>query len=176
MTTRTPAFSFTELRQGWLDIRLEDGDKVCDFSVAAVFSEPLRDLCDALVDAHDAMNGGVPPYHFEFEWLGEGWMYFWKLRPEGDIINVSASFAGSRVVGDRPSVVWELDTTFDRNAFAREIWSMGGAILSKHGLVGYRQLWGRDFPLAQLLGLREIIEDTPMTGWDSELKALTALA
>lgn len=176
MTTRFPVFTLTELRQGWLDFRLEDGHKTCDFSVASVFSEPLRDLCDALVDAHDAVHGGgVTPFHFEFEWLGEGWLYFWEMKPEGETLNVKATFAGSRVVGDRPATVWELETAYDRSTFAEAVWTLAGSIIREHGLVGYRHLWGRDFPMAQLLSLRQTLDKAPISGWQSELEALAGL-
>lgn len=171
-----PCLHLTDLRPGWIDIRLDYGDQSCDFSVAAVFSEPLRDLCYALEDAQEYMQGKEEgPSHFEFEWLGEGWIYRWDLQPTNGLVHVHTSFAGSRSIGDLPAMVWEVDTCFELGAFARSVWSLASQILSTHGISRYMSLWGRDFPFAQLLSLRKITTGALPANWEEELATLQEL-
>ncbi|WP_018124787.1 hypothetical protein [Desulfovibrio oxyclinae] len=172
----TPKLNLTELRRGWMDLTLVTPDRTCEYSVASVFSEPLKDLCDCLVDAAEySERDGDGPWHFEFEWLGEGWLYAWEVRPEGDLLHVSTNFAGSRVLGDRPSLVWHHQTVLDRTELAQAVWNLGAQILRRHGIVGYRSLWGRDFPLAQLLQLHQSMKGDMMHGWCDEIRLLGSI-
>lgn len=156
-------FSLVKLRKGWIDFHMELGDIGYDLTVASVFSEPLRDLCDCLSDAisdneNHCTNGPRP--HFEFEWLGEGWLYEWSMQlgQEG-LLDISMSFSGNRVVGERKLPVWETEFSMDPKAFASQLWEQSASLLRRKGFITYRSLWGKDFPLAQLLSLRALTEE-----------------
>ena len=105
----------TEARAGWLDARLVDSGSHYDLSVNSNFSEPIKDLFRCLCDAHglDAPPDMERDYrHLEFEWGGEGWLYYWTVipKPDGEL-DLIVAFKGKREVGGVEYPVWKIETT-----------------------------------------------------------------
>ncbi|WP_147820625.1 hypothetical protein [Salidesulfovibrio onnuriiensis] len=154
--------SLEKLSKGWIDFYLKINDEGYDLTVSSMFSEPLRDLCDCLSDAISGNAGewaNGPRPHFEFEWLGEGWLYEWTVRPGDDgLLHAAVKFSGNRVLGERKLPVWDTAFSMDPRELARQLWTQCSALLRSRGFTTYRALWGKDFPLAQLLSLRALTE------------------
>lgn len=159
MTADGAPFSFyiVKLGKGWMDFHLSVDNTIYDLTVASVFSEPVRDLCDCLSDAlsdpsNGCSNGNTP--HFEFEWLGEGWLYEWGATLTArDRLDFSVAFSGNREEGGIKYPVWSVDFQVSPVEFAKQVWQQCGSLLRNTGFTEYRAQWGKDFPLAQLLSL-----------------------
>ncbi len=151
-------FEILKVGSGWLDMRLHVDGTPYDMTVASVFSEPLRDLCDCLYDAVTGTaghwtNGGSP--HFDFEWIGDGWLYEWEVSAlENGRIQMQVAFSGNRVQGEEKLPVWNFNCTVPAQDFADQVWAQCRDMLRTTGFTHYRSQWGSDFPLAQLLTLR----------------------
>lgn len=154
--------SIEKLSKGWIDLYLKTGDEGYDITVASVFSEPLRDLCDCLTDAISDNRGTCsngPRPHFEFEWVGEGWIYEWSVELGDDgQLHARVAFSGNRVVGGGKLPVWNTSFSIAPRDLARQLWGQCSALLRSTGFTTYRAQWGKDFPLAQLLSLRALTE------------------
>ncbi|KAB1438960.1 hypothetical protein [Pseudodesulfovibrio senegalensis] len=151
-------FEILKIAGGWLDMRLHVDGTSYDLTVSSVFSEPLRDLCDCLYDAVTGdtgnwANGDMP--HFVFEWLGEGWLYEWKVSALAeDRIRLEVGFSGNRVKGEAKYPVWNISCEVPAQHVADQVWSQCRETIRTMGFTQYRSQWGSDFPLAQLLALR----------------------
>ena len=100
----------TEVRDGWLESRIVSGDAHYDLSVHSNFSRRVKDLSRCLWDGHglEAPTDREADYrHTEFEWGGEGWVYYWDIVPRpGGQLDVSVEFKGKREVGGVEHPVW----------------------------------------------------------------------
>ncbi|GEM_PF-1100391 len=171
-------FSLRKLSKGWMDFYLRIGDQGYDLTVASIFSEPLRDLCDGISDAisgsEKCTNGSNP--HFEFEWLGEGWLYEWSMTCDDDgLLHATVKFSGNRVVGERKLPIWKTEFSIEPQELARQLWTECSTFLRNTGFTAYRALWGKDFPLAQLLALRSLLDHGPGSPVREELDLLREL-
>lgn len=140
-------------------------DSHYDLSVQANFSEPLKDLCSCLTDAH-GLEGPVDMNenyrHLEFEWVGEGWLYYWIVTPGPDgELRVTVDFKGKREVGGKEYPVWKLDFVTDWETFARQVFTQASEMLWMYGFTGYHDRWGKDFPAANLMRLGHLLHGQP---------------
>lgn len=157
------AFYLTEARAGWLESRIVLNDSHYDLSIHCNFSEPLKDLFQCLCDLHDldAPTNMEQDYrHCEFEWVGEGWLYFWELCPlkEGGLL-VKIEFKGKREVGGKEYPVWKIECLTDWKTLAEQIFIQASELLWMYGFSGYYERWTRDFPAGQMMRLGHLLHD-----------------
>jgi len=158
-------FYLTEIKAGWLEARIVLNGSHHDLSANANFSEPIKDVCRCLADAH-GLEGPVDMdrdyRHLEFEWMGEGWLYYWGVTPQPDgRLRLSVEFKGSREVGGREYPVWKLDIDTDWTTFARQVFTQASELLWHHGFTGYYDRWTKDFPAADLMRLGHLLHGQP---------------
>lgn len=158
-------FYLTEANAGWLESRIVLNDSHYDLSVLANFSEPIKDLCRCLCDAH-GLDGPVDMAsnyrHLEFEWVGEGWLYYWNVTPgPGGELHLSVEFKGKREVGGKEYPVWKLDFTTNWRDFAEQVFTQTSEMLWMYGFTGYHHRWGKDFPAARMMRLGHLLHDQP---------------
>lgn len=149
------------VRDFQMEVQIVKGEVHHDMTVGSVFSEPLRDLLELLGDARLLLDGRDLPKagHFEFEWLGEGLLYCWKAAITDDgQLSFKVSFSGSPILGGKQYQVWEIEFIISWEEFARQLVRQCGGLLRRYGFQGYRQHWGRDFPVAQVLGLADTMQ------------------
>lgn len=154
-------FKLVSLREFQMEIQILQDGAPHDLTVGSVFSEPLRDLLDAMADARTLLDGGKPTNlpHFEFEWLGEGLLYDWKISlTDEKLMRFQISFSGSPVLGGKQYQVWELDFIIPWETFATQLVAQCGGLLQRYGFQCFRRNWGRDFPVAQVLALADAIK------------------
>lgn len=157
----------TEAKAGWLESRVILHGSHYDLSVHSNFSEPLKDLFRCLCDAHglDAPTDMDTDYrHLEFEWVGEGWLYYWNVtpRPNGEL-HVTVEFKGKREVGGKEYPVWKLDITTDWRTFAKQVFTQASEMLWMYGFTGYHDRWTKDFPAAAMMRLGHLLHGQPVS-------------
>lgn len=172
-------FEILDVCNGRIDMRLHVNSTPYDLTVFSTFSEPLRDLCDCL---HDAISGATPHWingehpHFDFEWLGEGWLYEWSMRlQKNGELALHVVFSGNRAAGERKYEVWEITHTISPTELAEQLWEQCSKLIRTMGFGQYRQQWGQDFPLAQLLTLRALKSQGPGAPVGEELDLVRQL-
>lgn len=156
---------FTEVRAGWLEARLVDGDAHYDLSVNSNFSEPLKDLFRCLCDVHglDAPTDMEEDYrHIEFEWGGEGWLYYWSVTPQpGGMLSISVQFKGKREEGGTEHPVWSVTTQTTWGELADQVFNQASELLWMYGFTGYYDNWYKDFPAGTMMRLGHLLHDMP---------------
>lgn len=168
---------------GWADVQLKINDCECVFSPSYV-SEPLVDLVESLLEM---IPGFIPKDELKtdvtFHWDEEPTIVRWNLiRQEGNFIKIKIT------TYDEDFWKVELNELCNFNAFVNEVVRNLEQILSKHGLVGYKETWsGRDFPISGYLKLKHFINDAnknypikTLNGYESsdlrnEISMLTSL-
>ncbi len=155
----------TEARAGWLDARLVDAGSHYDLSVNSNFSEPIKDLFRCLCDAHglDTFPDMEQDYrHLEFEWGGEGWLYYWTVtpRPEGRL-DIVVDFKGKREVGGVEYPVWKIETTTTWRSLADQVFTQASEMLWLYGFTGYYDRWQKDFPAGTMMRLGHLLHGMP---------------
>ena len=161
------AFYLTEAKAGWLEARIVLDGSHYDLSAHCNFSEPIKDLCRCLCDAH-GLEGPVDAKreyrHLEFEWVGEGWLYYWNVTPQpGGLLRVAVDFKGKREVGGKEYPVWNLDFTLPWEVLARQVFAQASEMLWLYGFTGYYDRWTKDFPAAQVMRLGHLLHGQPLT-------------
>ena len=156
-------FYLTEARAGWLDARLIYEGSHYDLSVNSVFSEPLKDLFRCLCDAHEleATPDMEKDYrHLEFEWGGEGWLYYWSVTPKpGGELDISIDFRGKREVGGVEYPVWKIETTTTWRELAEQVFTQASELLWMYGFTGYYNRWQKDFPTGPMMQLGHLLHN-----------------
>ncbi len=158
-------FYLTEIKAGWLESRIVLNGSHYDLNVQSNFSEPLKDLFRSLCDLRglDAPTDMDKDYrHCEFEWVGEGWLYFWILtpKPEGKL-GISIEFKGKREVGGKEYPVWKIDCTLDWQTLAEQVFIQTSEMLWMYGFTGYYDRWTKDFPAGLMMRLGHLLHDQP---------------
>ena len=157
----------TEAKAGWLESRIVQDGSHYDLSVHANFSEPIKDLCRCLTDAH-GLEGPVDMdkdyRHLEFEWVGEGWLYYWNVTPgPSGKLRVVVDFKGKREVGGKEYPVWKIDCETNWETIARQTFTQASELLWMYGFTGYHDRWGKDFPAANLMRLGHLLHGQSAT-------------
>ena len=156
----------TEARAGWLDARLVDSGSHYDLSVNSNFSEPIKDLFRCLCDAHglDAPPDMERDYrHLEFEWGGEGWLYYWTVIPRpGGELDLIVAFKGKREVGGVEYPVWKIETTTTWQELAEQVFTQASEMLWQYGFTGYYERWQKDFPTGPMMRLGHLLHGVPL--------------
>jgi hypothetical protein len=156
-------FYFIDVKSGWLESRISLDGVHYDLSAHCALSEPLKDLFRCLADARglDGPPDMAADYrHLEFEWVGEGWLYYWSLTPGPDHrLDVCVEFKGKREVGGAEYPVWKLDFATDWGTFAGQVFAQALALLRLHGFSGYLDRWTKDFPVGQMMCLGHLLHD-----------------
>jgi len=159
-------FYLTEAKAGWLESRIILNGSHYDLSVNCNFSEPLKDLFRCMCDVKDldAPTNMLTDYrHCEFEWVGEGWLYFWELCPLVDgKLKVMVEFKGKREVGGAEYPVWKIDFTTDWQSLAQQIFTQASEMLWMYGFTGYHDRWTKDFPAGQMMRLGHLLHNQPV--------------
>jgi len=155
----------TEARAGWLEARLVSNDSHFDLSVNSNFSEPIKDLFRCLCDVHglDAPTDMEVDYrHTEFEWGGEGWLYYWGVTPRpGGMLDIVVDFKGKREVGGEEYPVWKIETSTTWKEFARQVFIQASEMLWMYGFTGYYARWQKDFPAGEMMRLGHLLHGLP---------------
>lgn len=155
----------TEARAGWLEARLVSGDSHFDLSVNSNFSEPIKDLFRCLCDVHglDAPTDMETDYrHIEFEWGGEGWLYYWSVIPKpGGELAVTVDFKGKREVGGVEFPVWKIETVTTWRRLAEQVFTQASEMLWMYGFTGYHSRWDKDFPAGDMMRLGHLLHGMP---------------
>ncbi|WP_285907126.1 hypothetical protein [Pseudodesulfovibrio pelocollis] len=153
----------TEVRACWLEARIVLDGEQYDLSTHCALSEPLKDLFRCLCDAHglEGPPDMVADYrHLEFEWVGEGWLYYWALTPGPDgRLEVSVEFKGKREVGGTEYPVWNIRFATDWATLAGQIFAQSAKLLRRYGFAGYLDRWSKDFPAGQMMRLGHLLHD-----------------
>ncbi len=156
----------TEVRAGWIEARLVDGTEHYDLSVHSGFSEPIKDLFRCLCDAHelDAPTDMEADYrHLEFEWGGEGWLYYWSVTPKPDgVLDITVDFKGKREVGGVEYPVWKIETSTTWQALAEQVFTQASEMLWQYAFTGYYARWQQDFPTGPMMRLGHLLHNKPL--------------
>ncbi|MUM78561.1 hypothetical protein GKC30_13035 [Pseudodesulfovibrio sp. F-1] len=170
--SHSPQFHLTEIKSGWLEAYIVLGGARYDLSAHCALSEPLKDLFRCLCDVHglDAPpDMAVDYHHLEFEWVGEGWLYYWSLAPgPGGRLEVRVEFKGKREVGGVEYPVWSICFDTDWAALAGQVFDQSASLLRQYGFAGYLDRWSRDFPAGQMMRLGRLLH-----GRSSQCEGLT---
>ena len=154
----------TDVKAGWLESRIILNGSHYDVSVNCNFSEPLKDLFSCLCDVHDldAPTDMTLDYrHCEFEWGGEGWLYYWEIIPKPDgQLNITIKFKGKREVGGKEHPVWDINFTTEWKVLAAHVFTQASEMLWMYGFSGYHDRWTKDFPAGQMMRLGHLLHDT----------------
>ncbi len=161
---------FTEVKAGWLESRVVLNGFHYEISTQCTFSEPLKDLSRCLCDLHglEALpESDDEPRHFEFEWGGEGWIYFWKIVPHpGGELAVTVEFKGKREVGGQEYPVWRIDFLTQWETMAEQVFTQGSELLWMYGFSGYHEHWTKDFPAGWMMRLGHLLHGQPAESTD----------
>jgi hypothetical protein len=156
----------TEAKAGWLEARIIHNGSHYDLSVNSTFSEPLKDLFICLCDLHgqDAPTDMDKDYrHCEFEWGGEGWLYYWTVIPAPDgVLNITVEFKGKREVGGVEHPVWKIEAVVDWRSLADQVFTQASEMLWMYGFSGYHDRWTKDFPAGQMMRLGHLLHNQAM--------------
>ena len=150
-------FEYTLTGTGWADVKLEVNACECVFSPGYV-SEPLVDLVESLLEM---IPGFIPKYELKtnvtFHWDEEPTIVRWNLIRQGsELLKIKVTTYDD----DLPNGKVELNELCNFNAFVTEVVGSLEKLLSKHGIVGYKETWsGRDFPISGYLKLKHYIDD-----------------
>jgi len=159
--SQSPQLHLTEVKSGWLEARIVLEGERYDLSTHCALSEPLKDLFRCLCDVHglDAPPDMAEDYrHLEFEWVGEGWLYYWALAPGPDgRLAVSVEFKGKREVGGVEYPVWNIRFDTDWSTLAGQVFAQSAGLLRQYGFAGYLERWSRDFPAGQMMRLGRLL-------------------
>jgi hypothetical protein len=154
-------FYLTEVKSGWLESRIVLDGEHYDLSAHCALSEPLKDLFRCLCDARGlaAPPGVDDEYrHLEFEWVGEGWLYYWELVPGPDgRLDVSVEFKGKREVGGTEYPVWKIRFAARWDDLAGQVFTQASELLWQYGFAGYYDRWTKDFPAGQMMRLGHLL-------------------
>ena len=156
----------TEAKAGWLESRIIHNGAHYDLSVHATFSEPLKDLFLALCDLHglDGPTDMDTDYrHCEFEWGGEGWVYYWVItpRPQG-VLDIAVEFKGKREVDGPEHGVWTINATTTWQSLADQVFTQASEMLWMYGFSGYYDRWSKDFPAGLMMRLGHLLHGQSM--------------
>lgn len=158
-------FYLTKVKAGWLESRIILNGSHYDLSVKCNFSEPLKDLFHSLCDIRglDATTKMDEEYHhLEFEWVGEGWLYFWKLTPKpNERLHLSIEFKGKREIGGAEYPVWKIDCTMAWQTLAEQVFTQASELLWLYGFTGYYDRWTKDFPAGLMMCLGHLLHNQP---------------
>jgi len=156
----------TEAKAGWLEARIVHNGSHYDLSVHATFSEPLKDLFLCMCDAKGLQS---PPdmdkdyCHLEFEWGGEGWLYYWTVVPGPDgKLSITVEFKGKREEGGVEHPVWKIEAVTDWTTLAKQVFTQASEMLWMYGFTGYYDRWTKDFPTGPMMRLGHLLHDQPM--------------
>lgn len=156
----------TEVKAGWLECRIVHNGSHYDLSVNSTFSEPLKDLFLCLCDVHalSAPTDMQEDYrHIEFEWGGEGWLYYWCVTPKPDgMLDISIEFKGKREVGGVEHPVWAMQAAVAWEDLARQLFVQASEMLWMYGFSGYYERWTKEFPAGQMMRLGHLLHDLPL--------------
>ncbi|CCH49000.1 hypothetical protein [Pseudodesulfovibrio piezophilus] len=151
----------TEVRAGWLEARIVHDGEHYDLSVSCSFSEPLKDLFSCLCDLYqlEALPDLLEDYrHFEFEWGGEGWLYYWTIIPgPGGVLQVDIEFKGKREAGGVEHPVWSISAMTDWQTLAGQVFTQTSEMLWMYGFSGYYDRWSKDFPAGKMMRLGHLL-------------------
>jgi len=156
----------TEVKAGWLEARIVHNGSHYDLSVNATFSEPIKDLFLCLCDMHelDALSELDKEYrHTEFEWGGEGWLYYWTVTPRpGGVLDISVEFKGKREEGGQEHPVWKIEAVTNWKELAGQVFTQASELLWMYGFSGYNDRWGKDFPAGSMMRLGHLLHNQPV--------------
>jgi hypothetical protein len=176
-SARSPlTFDYRLRGTGWAGGRLRAGKQQLRFDVSYMPGDALGDLAGALVELIDAYGedqevidlttgeGAVAPDdEQQFIWYGEPWGYEWSLRLAADLtlrVRVAAYANVEQSATTAPDAVFTAQCPLV--AFVRAVVTAMRGLLTKHGLVGYRELWvTAEFPVARYLALKRFLQDAP---------------
>ncbi|UKM66174.1 hypothetical protein GSB9_02753 [Flavobacteriaceae bacterium GSB9] len=90
-------------QNGWLPIEFESGEFELNFTTSKIPENPTDKMCDALILCLKGLES-------EFRWNVEPGIYFFKLSPSGDLVNLSISESdGSEV----QNLIYEFNGDFN---------------------------------------------------------------
>jgi len=141
---------------GWADVKLKINDCECVFNPSYV-SEPLGDLVESLLQmipgfiSEDELKTDVT-----FHWDEEPTIVRWNfIRQGSELLKIKVTTYDD----DLPNGKVELNELCNFNAFVIVVVSSLEKLLSKHGIVGYKETWyGCDFPISGYLKLKHYID------------------
>ena len=149
-------FEYILVSSGWADVKLKINDCECIFSPSYV-SEPLGDLVDSLLEM---IPGFIPEdelmTNVTFHWDEEPTIVRWNfIRQGSELLKIKVT----SYEDDLPNGKVELNELCNFNAFVNEVVKALEKMLSKHGIVGYKETWsGSDFPISGYLKLKHYID------------------
>jgi len=141
---------------GWADVKIIINDCECVFSPSYV-TEPLGDLVEDLVTM---ITGFIPEdelmTNVTFHWDEEPTIVRWNfIRQGSELFKIKVT----TYEDDLPNGKVVLNELCNFNAFVSEVVRTLENLLSKHGIVGYKETWsGRDFPISGYLKLKHYID------------------
>lgn len=152
----------TEAKAGWLESRIVHNASHYDLSVSCSFSEPLKDLFTCLCNLHPSTETDGEYLHTDFEWGGEGWLYFWELDLKPDnMVALSVEFKGKREVGGVEYPMWKFETIIPWHTLADQVFTQASEMLWMYGFTGYYERWTKDFPAGQMMRLGHLLHNKP---------------
>ena len=101
--------------------------------------------------------------HLEFEWGGEGWLYYWNVIPKpGDILDITVDFRGKREEGGVEYPVWKIETSVTWRNLAQQVFTQASEMLWLYGFTGYYDRWQKDFPTGTMMRLGHLLHNMPV--------------
>jgi len=140
---------------GWADVKLKINGCECVFNPSYV-SEPLGDLVESLLQmipgfiSEDELKTDVT-----FYWDEEPTIVRWNFIRQGSELKIKVTTYDD----DLSNYKVKLNELCNFNAFVSEVVRSLEKMLSKHGIVGYKETWsGHDFPISGYLKLKHYID------------------
>lgn len=133
--------------------------------------DPLTELLAAVLNIacncgeNDVPDAGTSP-HFLF-WEAKPQLYTCSIAPcPGSKVVIELHHCPDMYAGIHTADKLRLRFEMELSAITTNLFELMRGLLSRYGLVGYRRQWGRDFPLALLLELHELLfpESRPASG------------
>lgn len=145
--------------KGYIEIKGKKFEFVCSYTTKGI-SELLERLLLLITNAQKSEMNPNPMY-----WDEEPNETAWTLEKLGeDELLVSIEYIKSIFTDDE----WQIERntllreTVSLSKFAEIVVKQANNLLNNHGIIGFRNAWGEEFPLSHFLQLKQILLNCPI--------------
>jgi hypothetical protein len=154
MVPTSMEFVYTLSGHGWEDgyIEVKENKRVefvCS-NISEGIAEMLERIYQLLANYPSSEINPNPMF-----WEEEPDATFWTLKKVGSEGLYLKVMSGDVFEGEKETI---LEEKVDLLTFAKAVTKQAELLLLKHGIIGYFETWGKEFPLAYFLRLKGIIE------------------
>lgn len=150
---------------GWAIGFIEVNNQKCEFTVSHLDRNALGYLLEAITNIIRVNSGEVIAIinektgegikEFTFTWDEEGTLKKWKLKAlNNNMMEIKIENSDECY----ENINTEINTTCNVIDLLKKIISALDLLLIKHGLVGYFEMWGYEFPLGLYIKLKHYLE------------------